>query len=209
MARQYVSAETRRLQIADAALRVLAEEGVGRFATRAIADRVGITDGTLFRHFADKQAIVLAAMDLLEEGPLVDMDEGGDPVARLEAMFRHRASFVGSNSSVGRLSFSEQLVHLAGEQGRDEVAGWRARSLRFMYANLEAARADGLTRPGVEALGFATVIQGVLLTFALQANIRVIRGTPRSPRPSPRWWRGSPDRIRASSTCSETRSASG
>ncbi len=177
MVRQYVSTETRRQQIAEAALRVLAEEGVGRFTTRAIAARVGVTDGTLFRHFADKEAIMLAAMDLLEEGLLVDLDAGGDPVARLEAMFRHRASFVGSNSSVGRLIFSEQLVHLAGEEGRSKVAMWRMQSLRFMFAALEEAGADGRTRPGLEPLDLAMVIQGVLLTFALRANI----GGPEAP----------------------------
>lgn len=171
MARQYESSETRRRQIAKAALSVLAEDGVGGFTTRAIARRVGVTDGTLFRHFADKHEIVLAAMDLLEEGLLVDLEHRGGPVERLEAMFRHRARFVGSNTSVGRLIFSEQLVHLAGEAGRQKVALWRARSLQYMHAALEEAHALGATPPGVDPVALAQVIQGVLLTFALMANI--------------------------------------
>ncbi len=171
MPRQYVPTETRRQQIAEAALQVLAEEGVARFTTRSIAARVGVTDGTLFRHFADKQEIVLAAMDLLEEGLLVDLDANGDPVGRLERMFRHRAAFVGTNSSVGRLIFSEQLVHLAGDEGRAKVAGWRMRSLTFMFSALEEASANGATTPDLPIPALAQVIQGVLLTFALRANL--------------------------------------
>jgi AcrR family transcriptional regulator len=171
MARQYVSSETRQQQIAEAALWVLAEAGVGGFTTRAIAARVGVTDGTLFRHFADKQAIVLAAMDLLEEGLLADLQFEGDPIERLEAMFRARAVFVGSNNSVGRLIFSEQLVHLAGDEGRARVSGWRTQSVKFLFGALQEARAAGHTPPGIEPAALAQIIQGVLLTFALRSNI--------------------------------------
>ncbi len=171
MARHYESTETRRQQIAEAALHVLAEEGVGGFTTRSIAARVGITDGTLFRHFPNKQAIVIAAMELLEQGMLVDLDLEGEPVERLEAMFRHRAAFIGANGSVGRLIFSEQLVHLAGDEGRAAVARWRARSLVFMHRALDEAIAAGRTVSDIDTPCLAQLIQGVLLTFALRANV--------------------------------------
>ena len=171
MARHYEPTETRRQQIAEAALQVLAEDGVARFTTRAIARRVGVTDGTLFRHFADKQEIVLAAMDLLEEQLLIDLEDDGDPVARLEAMFRHRAAFVGSNSSVGRLLFSDQLVHLAGDAGRSKVLGWRMLSMAFMHRALAESRGAGQLSTTADVLSLAMVIQGSLLTFALQASL--------------------------------------
>ncbi len=177
MARQYESNETRKQQIAEAALQVLVHDGVGGFTTRAIAARVGVTDGTLFRHFRDKQAIVLAAMDLLEQELLIDLAVEGEAIDRLEAMFRHRAAFVGSNGSVGRLIFSEQLVHLAGDEGRSRVAAWRGRSVKFMLAALMEAHEAGRTREGTVPAALAQIIQGVLLTFALRANI----GDPESP----------------------------
>ena len=59
--------EERRRQIADAALKVIAERGLGRFTTQAIAAEIGVTDATLFRHFASKEDIVLAALDRVEE----------------------------------------------------------------------------------------------------------------------------------------------
>ena len=175
MTRQYVSGELRRRQIAEAALLVLAEHGVGGFTTRAIAERVGITDGTLFRHFSDKKEVVLAAMDRLEEELLVDLVADGPPIERLERMFRRRAAFVGSHDSVGRLIFSEELVHLAGEPGRAKVAGWRSASLGFLLSALTEARAAGATGPDIEPRSLVPVVQGMLLTFALHGHLGLAR----------------------------------
>jgi AcrR family transcriptional regulator len=61
------SAEARRREIADAALCVIAAEGLGHFTALAIAREVGLTDGALFRHFPTKDAIVDAAIDRFEE----------------------------------------------------------------------------------------------------------------------------------------------
>lgn len=61
------TSDARRRQIAEAALSVIAEDGLARFTSAAIARKVGVTDGALFRHFADKDAIVLAAIDRVEE----------------------------------------------------------------------------------------------------------------------------------------------
>ena len=86
-------------------------------------------------------------------------------------MFRHRAAFVGSNSSVGRLLFSDQLVHLAGDAGRSKVLGWRMRSMAFMHRALAESRGAGQLSTTADVLSLAMVIQGSLLTFALQASL--------------------------------------
>ena len=52
-------ADDRRREIADAALRVIADHGLGRFTAVAMAREVGLTDAALFRHFPSKEAIVL------------------------------------------------------------------------------------------------------------------------------------------------------
>ena len=48
-------ADDRRREIADAALRVIADHGLGRFTALAIAREVGITDAALFRHFPTRR----------------------------------------------------------------------------------------------------------------------------------------------------------
>lgn len=171
MARHYEDTETRRRQVAEAALRTIAEGGASAFTTRAIAGRVGISDGTLFRHFGNKEDIVLEAMGLLE----LEIDRGlfetGDDLADLEAFFRHRAAFVGAEGSVGRLIFSDGLVHLAGEAGHRRIEGWRRRSVDYLLERLGRLEAAGRTRGGVDVPAMSMLIQGALLTFAMQASL--------------------------------------
>lgn len=158
--------EERRRQIADAALKVIAEQGLGRFTTQAIAAEVGVTDGTLFRHFASKEAIVLAAMDRVEERLFEGFPpEDADPLVRLERFFRFRAALVGANPVIARLAFSEELPHAAGEAGARQAREWKDRSLAFVVGCLDEARAQGRLAAGVPVREAAVMVLGTLLAL--------------------------------------------
>lgn len=158
--------EARRVQIADAALKVIAEQGLGRFTTQAIAAEVGITDGTLFRHFKSKEDIVLVALDRIEERlfdgfPPTD----ADPLVRLERFFRFRAALVGANPVIARLAFSEELPHAAGERGAKQVQGWKDRSLDFVVNCVEEAAAQGRIPRGLPAREVGVMVLGTLIAL--------------------------------------------
>lgn len=169
MAQQYVHREHRIEQIAEAALAVIAESGLRGFTTKAIAERVGITDGTIFRHFKSKSEIVLAAIDLLEDrmfaGGFPDDD---DPLDRLEAFFVRRATMLGGEDPVGRLMFSEQLVHAAGVRGRNKLNEWRKKNMSFVIGSMAELLEQGRLRDGLAPAQAARLLQGLLLTFAFE-----------------------------------------
>jgi AcrR family transcriptional regulator len=50
-----------RARLLDATLAVVAEVGYARASTRAIAERAGVAEGTIYRHFRDKTALFFAA----------------------------------------------------------------------------------------------------------------------------------------------------
>ncbi len=158
--------EERRRQIADAALKVIAEHGLGRFTTQAIAAEVGITDGTLFRHFASKEEIVLAALDRVEERLFEGFPpEDPDPLVRLERFFRFRAALVGASPVIARLAFSEELPHAAGPRGAEQVRRWKDRSLDFVVACLEEAAAQGRVPKGLPVREVGVMILGSLIAL--------------------------------------------
>lgn len=158
--------EARRQQIADAALKVIAEEGLGRFTTRAIAAEVGITDGNLFRHFASKEEIVLAALDRIEERLFEGFPpEDPDPLLRLERFFRARAALVAANPVIARLAFSDELPHAAGERGAVQVRRWKDRSLDFVVSCVEEAAAQGRIPRGLPAREIGVMILGSLIAL--------------------------------------------
>ncbi len=169
MAQQYERRAVRRQQIADAALEVIAELGLRGFTTQAVAARVGITDGTIFRHFKDKKEIVLAAMDRLEDVMFSEpLPADSDPVVRLEKFFRGRAALLGGMAPMGRLMFSEQLAHAAGEAGREKLRNWRQRNLAFVGNCLTELADEGRLRPNMAPRELTRVVQGLLLTFSFE-----------------------------------------
>ncbi|MFN8631152.1 MAG: helix-turn-helix domain-containing protein [Chloroflexota bacterium] len=50
-----------RARLIEATLAVVADVGYARASTRAIADRAGVAEGTIYRHFADKTELFFAA----------------------------------------------------------------------------------------------------------------------------------------------------
>lgn len=158
--------EERRRQIADAALKVIAERGLGRFTTQAIAAEIGVTDATLFRHFASKEDIVLAALDRVEERLFAGFPpEDPDPLVRLERFFRFRASLVGANPVIARLAFSEELPHAAGPRGAQQVESWKQRSLDFIVSCVDEAAAQGRIPRGLPVREVGVMVLGTLIAL--------------------------------------------
>ena len=90
-------AASRRRDIADAALKVIAEQGLARFTSLAIAREVGVSDAALFRHFATKEDIVLAVIDRVEEILFADFPPAErNPIDRLGLFFQRRIASKGS-----------------------------------------------------------------------------------------------------------------
>ena len=164
--------EVRQRQIADAALKVIAQQGLRRFTAAAIAREVGISDGTLFRHFPDKDAIVVAALDRAE----AIMFEGfppqhPDPLERLGLFFHQRLALVEANPAIVRLAMSDQLAQAAGGLGAERVADWKARSADFIRSCLVEAQAAGSLPSGVSTGALCLVVMGSILSIGVAGSL--------------------------------------
>ena len=104
----------RREQIVGAATRVFAEKGFRRATTREVARAAGVSEGTIYNYFEDKDAILLAILDRLNETErrAADFEEGVamDFPAFLEQYLRKRMSMIWENREVFRVVLSEMLV---------------------------------------------------------------------------------------------------
>jgi AcrR family transcriptional regulator len=160
-------AGSRRREIADAALKVIAEQGLGRFTALAIAREVGVSDAALFRHFPTKEAIVLAAIDRVEEMLSQGFPpRGADPLERLGRFFERRVSVIRANPGVARLVASEQLAQVASPEGVARVKALRRRSQGFVRQALDEAHRRGLLARGLEPDSAAVLVLGSLLALA-------------------------------------------
>jgi AcrR family transcriptional regulator len=79
----------RRIEVANAAWRVIVREGLDRTSMRAIAQELGATTGVVTHYFRDKEALILFALERVFEHVLVDMQaatQGRNGLKGLEQM---------------------------------------------------------------------------------------------------------------------------
>jgi AcrR family transcriptional regulator len=105
----------RREQILEAATRVFAEKGFRRATTREVAREAGISEGTIYNYFEDKDALLMAIMDGLNETErrAEDFEEGlaTDFGAFVQAYLHRRMALIWENRDVFRVVLSEMLVN--------------------------------------------------------------------------------------------------
>ncbi len=105
----------RREQIVGAATRVFAEKGFRRATTKEVARAAGVSEGTIYNYFEDKDALLLAILDRLNETErrAADFEEGMATDFRgfLEQYLRRRMSLIWENREVFRVVLSEMLVN--------------------------------------------------------------------------------------------------
>ena len=148
-------ADERRSMIVEAALPLLLEHGEG-VTTRQIADAAGIAEGTIFRVFPDKDAVIRAVVDAAyDTAPLEAALAAIDPAAGFEAGLRKIVDLVQQRSlEVWRVASS------VGPRYRDTTGRTVAVSdemVRFLKAHR-----DRLSMSPVEA---AQALRGLTVTL--------------------------------------------
>ena len=108
---KYLSAQERRAATVEAVVELAAEQNPSDITTTAIAQRMGLTQGALFRHFPTKDAILESVMDWVAERLLARVDKAAasaaSPMAALEAVFMAHIDFVAEHPGVPRMLFGE------------------------------------------------------------------------------------------------------
>ena len=83
--------EQRKREIAAAALRLAGTKGFHKLTTSMLAKEVGLSDGAIFRHFANKKEIIDATILRFEELLMQDFPPtDAHPLQRLRALFFQR-----------------------------------------------------------------------------------------------------------------------
>lgn len=158
--------DIRRRQIAEAALQIIAQEGLGGFTTASVARTVGIAEGTIFRHFGSKKEVVLAAIERIEEIMFAEAPQfTADPLDDLKQFFLQRMRMMGANPGVARLFFSEELAQAGGLEGAERVREMQRRSLEYMTSCIESAIRRGQVSEGTTGEVATLIVHGVALAL--------------------------------------------
>ena len=113
MADAKLQTHIRREQIAAAALKLVADEGVKRLSIAAVARRVGLVPSGIYRHLKSKDAMLEAVLDLLQSRLQANVaaarEESEDAVKRLHGLFvRHICIIREGGQAFPRIVFSDE-----------------------------------------------------------------------------------------------------
>lgn len=180
----YLPAEERREVTVETVIDLAAEQNPADITTGAIAKRMGVTQGALFRHFPSKDAILQAVMEWVSERLLARIDRAvagaASPLAALEAAFMTHIEFISEHPGVPRMLFGELqraeqtmakrmvqiLLHRYGERLGRLVAEGKERG--ELAATLDDKAAVTL---------FIGTIQGLVMQSLLAGDVRRIRAS--------------------------------
>lgn len=184
---KHLPAEERRVATVEAVVSLSAEQNPADITTTAIAERMGLTQGALFRHFPTKDAILEATMSWVSERLLARVDKAAEnatsPAAALEAMFMAHVDFVAKHPGVPRMLFGE--LQRPGETlPKRMVQTLLQRYGERLHGLLEAGKTQGELDAALDveaaAVLFIGTIQGLVMQALLTGKMaRIRRDAPR------------------------------
>lgn len=160
--------ESTQTRIFRAAHDLFDENGLEGVSMRRIAERVGITPMAIYRHYADKDAVVNALMldGFAAWEARVEAIAATAPLAWLAAMGKAYLDF--AIAEPRRYEAAFLLNASAARQFPRDIEAGRSPALRNAIARIARAQADGIlaAMPPVEiALHFAALTQGLVSMY--------------------------------------------
>jgi len=179
---KHLPADERRAATVEAVVNLAAEQNPSDITTTAIAQRMGLTQGALFRHFPTKDAILQAVMSWVGERLLVRVDKAAEgtksPAAALEAMFMAHIDFVAKHPGVPRMLFGElqrSSETLAKRMVQTLIRQYEQRLRRVMEAGKVQGELDADLNVDAAAVLFIGTIQGLVMQSLLAGKVSRIR----------------------------------
>lgn len=174
--RQRLMTDERQREIVAAVLALARERGPDAITTQAIADRIGVTQGAIFRHFADKEAIWLAVFTWVRTAMgaafAAAVAKPDSPLAKIKRAFLAQVKFITENPGVPRVVFHE-LQYPGDSPVRAEVRAMitayrkrlallfrQAKAAGELPANLDTALAPVLLIGAVQGLVIQAALAG-------------------------------------------------
>ncbi len=175
----------RQEELVELALELTREVGLAGLTVRRLAERAGFTEAALYRHFHDKQALLLAMIERLSEerllGPIrtIGADASRTARQRLAAIVRHHVT------TILALEGLPVLVAAEAAAAGDEALLTRFRAITgevrtILVSLIDEARAGRDERPSAGAV--ALTLFGIGATIALQHRLARNRDLEREAR---------------------------
>lgn len=184
---KHLPADERRAVTVESVVELAASQNPSEITTAAIAKHMSLTQGALFRHFPNKEAIWQAVMEWVAERLLARIDRSvqgiESPLAAMAAMFMSHIDFVVEHPGVPRMMFGE-LQRAESTAAKRVVQTLIHRYGERLHQLIERGKASGELFPALDSEAAATLfigtIQGLVMQSLLAGDVqRIRRDAPR------------------------------
>lgn len=167
-------ADDRRAVTVETVIALAAEQNPSEITTAAIATRMQLTQGALFRHFPNKEAIWQSVMEWVADRLLTRIERAANgatsPLAALEAIYLAHIAFVIEHPGVPRMMFGE-LQRAEGTAAKQMVQTMLGRYGIRLRTLIEDGKASGELDPQLDAAAAATLFIGSIQGLVMQAML--------------------------------------
>jgi TetR/AcrR family transcriptional regulator, transcriptional repressor for nem operon len=149
-----MTGKDRKRQIAETALDLLATDGVQGATNARIAQAAGITAAAMYRHFDDRNQVLLAALDSLYariRRLVLDSSQESNVLERLRAIGHVHSDLISSEQGTFVYPFVEFLAAPREAGLREAQAVKQMEMIRSVAATVEEGKAQGTIRPDVDS----------------------------------------------------------
>lgn len=160
--------EVRQEALVDAALGIIATQGIAALNTRTLATAVGLSSGAIFRHFASLEAVleaVVARVEAVLSATFPAPDLPG--LQRLDRFIDARSTAVGNQIGIMRLVQNEQFHLALPTSSADRLKACVAQTRAFVAGCIRDGQASGHIRRDVDAAALAVIAMGTIQMLAL------------------------------------------
>lgn len=182
VSRKHLPAEERRMITIETVVELSGEQNPSEITTAAIAKRMGLSQGALFRHFSNKDAILQSVMEWVAERLLSRIEKAAhaksSPLAALESMFMAHVDFITEHPGIPRMLFGEL------QRVKETAAKRMAQTLIHRYRErldclFEQGKSCGDLDENLENEAAATLfigtIQGLVMQSLLAGDVNHMR----------------------------------
>jgi len=169
-----VKNEIRREQITQAVFDIIAADGFRGLTTSAIARNVGISEANLYRHFENKNEILMSAVNKIGNGLFHNLESVQSkplrkPLLKLKILFLLHLKFIENNRGITRFVYSQEMHTSNNLRGRLlEIINLYMRGIELM---IKEGQVKGLVNKKIDSRTLALTIIGMIQVITLKWSL--------------------------------------
>ena len=161
----------RQMDIINAAIHIISQEGYQDLTTKHLAEHVGVSEAALYRHFDSKTDLIHCILEyfqtLAEEAMGNIHSDIADPLEQVKAFVVNRYKLFMENPDLARVMFSEEIF-----QNNRTLAEHNLSIMHYhreqLVTSIQAAQEQGEIRADLEPIQIFRIIVGSMRLLVMQ-----------------------------------------